>query len=275
MPVVSAKDGVELHWEERGEGPAVLFTPYWSMHPTIFDQLEAALEGDFRVVRFDDRGTGDSERVGPYDMETAISDVEAVCAEAGPFAVAVCLIDASNRAVRIADARPDLIESILCIGSAPFSVAALQGSDSLISSEAVVAAFLQQLENDYRGALRSMVAGANTQMCEDDVRDRVSAQLEYFEAEAAVGRARAWADDDDAAEYGRRLGDRLHICLSHAVGGPGAWFPAATEMEPVVRETFPHAEVSWVSDGIVTAPAEAAAVIRQMAAANRDYDRQA
>ncbi|MEJ7875639.1 MAG: alpha/beta hydrolase, partial [Solirubrobacterales bacterium] len=62
MPEVTAQDGVKLHWEERGSGPAVLLTPYWSMHPSIFDPIEAILQTDFRVVRFDDRGTGASDR---------------------------------------------------------------------------------------------------------------------------------------------------------------------------------------------------------------------
>jgi pimeloyl-ACP methyl ester carboxylesterase len=274
MPSVAATDGVRLHWEERGSGPAILLTPYWSMHPSVFDPLESLLEPDFRVVRFDDRGTGQSDRVGPFDMPTIVSDLEAVCEEAGPFAIALCLVDAPHRAVRVADARPDLIGSVLCMGAAPFGVGALRGSDSLISSETVVATFFQQLEMDYRGALRSMISGANSRMTEDEVRDRVQIQTEYFESDAAVDRVRAWAADRDAVEPGRRLGERLHICLSDAMGGSGDWFPAASEMEPIVREIFPDAGLSWVSDGIVTAPAEAAAAIGRMALVERDYHRQ-
>jgi pimeloyl-ACP methyl ester carboxylesterase len=276
MPAATASDGVKLHWEARGSGPSVLFTPYWSMHPSIFDPLEAILEPNFRVVRFDDRGTGESDRVGPYDMATAVSDLETICEEAGPFAVAICLVDSANRAVRIADERPDLIGSVVCMGSAPFSVDALEGSDSLISSKSVIAMFLQQLENDYRGALRSMISGSNSKLSEDEVRDRVQIQQEYFDGQAAVERARAWAaDGDNASVHGQRLGERLHICLSHEVGGPGAWFPSASEMEPVVHEIFPEAGITWVSDGIVTAPEEAAGAIREVAASERNYDRQA
>ena len=227
------------------------------------------------VVRFDDRGTGESERRGPYDLATGVRDLEAVCHAAGPFAVAICLVDASNRAVRIADSRPDLIHTVVCMGSAPFGVGALRGSDSLLSSEAVVGAFLQQLEADYRGAVRAALAGANTQLTDDEVRDRVQAQMEYIDAAAAISRARDWAGDAGASGPGQRIGDRLHVCISDTLGGVGSWFPSAEEMEPIVRDTFPDADITWVNDGIVTAPGEAADVIRRVVAGENDpaYDR--
>jgi hypothetical protein len=161
------------------------------------------------------------------------------------------------------------------MGSAPFGVGALRGSDSLLSSEAVVGAFLQQLEADYRGAVRAALAGANTQLTDDEVRDRVQAQMEYIDAAAAVSRAHDWAGDAGASGSGQSIGDRLHVCISDALGGAGSWFPAADEMEPIVRETFPDAGITWVSDGIVTAPDEAADVIRRVAAGENDpaYDR--
>ena len=278
MPELTTTDGARLHWEERGSGPTVLLAPYWSMLPSVFDPLEAALlEDELRVVRFDDRGTGRSERRGPFDLETGAADFERVCEEVGPVEVAVCLVDASNRAVRVADSRPDLLRSVVCMGAAPFSAGALRGSESLISSEAVIGAFLQQLEADPRGAIRSALAGANTGLTEDELRDRVTKQLDYIDPEASAVRARKWAEDDAAAEPGRRIGERLHVCLSEALGGRESWFPAADEMEPIVRKSFPDAGVTWVSDGIVSAPDEAASVIRRVASAGAvaGYDRPA
>jgi pimeloyl-ACP methyl ester carboxylesterase len=123
------------------------------MHPSVFDPIEGALEPDFRVVRFDERGTGQSDRTGPYDMEAGVSDLEDICETLGGVAVALCLVDAANRAVRVAEARPDLLDSVVCVGSAPFGVGALKNSDSLLASEAVIGAYLQQLDADYRGAV--------------------------------------------------------------------------------------------------------------------------
>ncbi len=276
MPKVTAPDGVKLHWEEQGSGPAVLLSPYWAMHPSIFDPIEAVLLEDFRVVRFDERGTGQSDRVGPYDMATGVSDLELVCETAGPFEAAICLVDSANRAVRVASAEPDLLRCVFCMGSAPFGVGALSQSESLLSSETVVSTYLQQLEADYRGAVRAALAGANTRLSDDEVRERVQIQMDYVEAEAAAGRARAWATDSGAEEPGREIGSRLSVCLSKTMGGPGAWFPSGKEMEPVVRDMFPDAQLHWTDDGIVSTPRQVVDVLKESLAAlaeSATYDR--
>ena len=271
MPELTAPDGVTIHWEERGSGPAVLLAPYWNMHPSIFDPIEEVLLERFRIVRFDDRGAGQSDRVGPFDMETGVSDLRTVCEEAGPFEVAVCLVDATNRAVRVADSEAGLINHVFSIGSAPFGMGALSDSDSLLSSETVVRTYLQQLDADYRGALRAAISGANAQLTEDEVRARVQMQFDYADAEAAAVRARVWAMDNEAQEPGKALGRRLTVCLTKSMGGAGSWFPAAEEMEPLIRDMFPEAQIRWAEDGIVSTPREVADL---MALSLETYDRQ-
>jgi len=266
MPKATASDGVKLHWEERGSGPTVLLTPYWAMHPSVFDPIEAVLERQFRVVRFDERGTGQSDRVGPYDIGTGVTDLETVCDAVGGVAAALCLVDAANRAVRLADARPDLMDAVICIGSAPFGVGALRESDSLLASEAVIGAYLQQLEADYRGAVRAALSGANTQLDDEQVKERVQIQMDYIDGEAASARAQAWARDSGAGDPANRIGDRMHICLSEALGGAGSWFPSAAELETVANELFPNAGRSFLPDGIVSAPEESAAVVAEVVA---------
>lgn len=273
MPVADASDGVKLNWSERGAGPAVLLVPYWSMHPSVFEPLVRELESDFRVVQFDERGSGMSTRVGPYDLETDASDLETVCEAAGPVAVALCLTDASNRAARVAARRPDLIESLVCVGSAPLSFTTLEGSEALISSRAVLDAFMQQIENDFRGAIRAALSGANFGLTEEEVRVRVQLQVDYTSGEAAAKRARAWAADTAGGDAARALGERLHVIMSEAMGGGGGWFPSADEMTPLIEKSFPESGLSWASNGIVSAPAEIAAVIARVAARERDYDR--
>lgn len=278
MPEVTAPDGVELHWEERGSGPAILLNPYWAMHPSIFDPIEEVLlEDGFRVVRFDERGTGQSARVGPYDMATSVADLFLVCEEAGPFEAALCLVDAANRGVRVASARPDLIRCVFCVGSAPFGVGGLKDSDSLLSSETVVRTYLQQLETDYRGAVWAALSGANSHLNDDELRERVQIQMDYIDAEAAAVRAREWAADTGAEEPGKAIGRRLSVCLAKTMGGPGAWFPSAQEMEPVIREVFPEAQLYWSEDGIVTTPDEVIAALRvslEAVAESETYHRQ-
>jgi pimeloyl-ACP methyl ester carboxylesterase len=71
-----------IHWDGRGSGPLVLLAPYANPDSSVYDPLEAELVGDHRVMRYDDRGTGASDRAGPFDMETGADDLEAVLEQA-------------------------------------------------------------------------------------------------------------------------------------------------------------------------------------------------
>ena len=58
-------DGVEIHWEERGEGPLVVIANQFFGEAWVFEGLTALLAEDHRVVTYDLRGTGRSSRQGP------------------------------------------------------------------------------------------------------------------------------------------------------------------------------------------------------------------
>lgn len=268
-------DGVKLDWTERGSGRTVLCVPYWSMHPSIYDPLAATMASDWRVVRYDARGTGASDRTGPHDIDTCANDLELICETVGGVDAAVCLVESANYAARVAARRPDLLRSVVCMGSAPFGFDALGTSDSLIGSRMVVGAFLQQLEADYRGAIRAAMAAADAELTEEELKERVSLQVEYADGTAMTGRARAWADDTEAELVAQGLGERLAVVLTETMGGGESWFPAAKELEHIVRDRFPEAAVHWTSDGIVSAPEEVAEAIGSIVAAQREYDRQA
>src|SRR4051812_23414947 len=111
MPRLERPDGIEIQWEEQGEGPLVVLSGYWSLHPSVFTPITGELRGDHRVVRYDDRGTGASTRAGPYDIETASGDLEAVVEAAGGSAVIIGLADGTQRAVKGGAHRPDLVEA--------------------------------------------------------------------------------------------------------------------------------------------------------------------
>ena len=51
MAVLERPDGVEIHWEGRGDGPLVLLSSYWSTHPSSFEGLRAELAPDHCVRR--------------------------------------------------------------------------------------------------------------------------------------------------------------------------------------------------------------------------------
>jgi pimeloyl-ACP methyl ester carboxylesterase len=267
MPRARASDGVELHWEERGAGPTVLLAAQWSYHPMLWDPIIAELEGDHRIVRYDERGTGKSDRTGPYDLETSAADLETVAESAGGGpAVAIGLMDGESKAVRVAARRPDLISHVIGPGGAPLSRDALEGSDAMIASNTVVGAFMQQLETDYRSAMRAMVEAANPTMPQDEVRARVAGQVEYVPMEVAAARVRAWAEDEGAEAPGRELGDRLVILLSDAI--TGGWWPGPDVMRPLLAERFPDAVVKSVENGIISRPDLTAAEVRERTAVN-------
>src|SRR5215210_5018720 len=100
MPRLSRPDGVEIHYEDRGEGPLVVLTSYWSMHPTALEPIIDELAGDHRVVRYDDRGLGESTRRGPYDLDTSAADLAALLRHLGEPAVLLGVADGPARAVR-------------------------------------------------------------------------------------------------------------------------------------------------------------------------------
>jgi pimeloyl-ACP methyl ester carboxylesterase len=92
MPRLKRPDGIDIYWEEQGERPLVVLAPFFNYHPRFAD-LIADLTRDHRVARFDARGTGESTRVGPHDIETNSADLAAVIERAGPPAVVVTVGD--------------------------------------------------------------------------------------------------------------------------------------------------------------------------------------
>jgi pimeloyl-ACP methyl ester carboxylesterase len=266
VPILERPDDVEIHWRQRGEGPLVVLASYWSMHPSNFEPLIGELEGDYRVVTFDDRGTGSSTRAGPYDLDTSAADLEAVIEAAGPDAIVIATADGSNRAARVAARRADLVRAVVTVGGAPVARPAIREFDAMVGSETVVDAFIEMAATDYRSALRAMLAGTNQQLDGDGLRERVAIQVAYAPAEAAVPRVRAWAADD-ATAHARAAGDRLWFLRASGLGG--GWFPDGEDYERMIRRELPEAHVEAVDDGFISRPDQVAAVVRRITAAAR------
>ena len=265
MPLLTRPDGVDLHWDERGEGATVLMVPYWSGHPAVFEGLLSHLARDHRVAWYDARGTGESSPRGPYDMETDEADLEAVLEEVGGEAALISIANGVNPAVRVAARRPDLAAGVLAMGSGPVARAQIADGDSLIASDTVVDAFGEMLARDYRGALRTVLTATNEQMTEEELRERVSVQTSYCPQEAAVARVRAWADDDPL-EAATRLGDRLWILTAPGAAGP--WLPPLEETRRMVEEQMPEARLIVLEreEGAVSRPDLTANLVRQITA---------
>jgi pimeloyl-ACP methyl ester carboxylesterase len=263
MPRLERPGGVELNWEERGQGPPVVLAPYWSGHPGVYQALLADLAGDHRVVTWDARGTGESTPTGPYDMETDCSDVEAILEEAGGVATVIGIADGANRAVRVAASRPELVAAVVALGTGPFARAQFEGGEGMVASDTVVGAFIEMLERDYRGALRSLLSATNTQMSEAELRDRVGYQISYCPQEPAAARVRAWAADDPTAAA-QETGERLWILSAPDVAGP--WLPPEHERRKLIEALTPRAHVvdAEREGGPVSRPDLSATTIRRI-----------
>jgi pimeloyl-ACP methyl ester carboxylesterase len=261
MPTVSRPGGVEIHWEERGEGPVVAIASMWSMYPPAFEPMVSELARDHRVVRYHDRGAGDSTPAGPYDLDTAADDLAAVIEVAGAPAVIVGTGDGPNRAIRVATRRPELVADVLAVGGAPLGRRALADADVLVSSDTVVGALLRQAETDYRGVLRSLLAAANPQQSDIELRTRMAEQVRFSPREGAVRRLRAWAEDEPL-ELARATGERLWVLPFEGSGG--GWFPVGEELANAVRELLPDARIVPLDDGILSRPDQTAEVVRSI-----------
>lgn len=258
MPLLERPDGVELYWEEGGEGPLVLLSILNTMPTDTVAGLTAELAHDHRVVTYDLRGIGRSTRTGPYDMATDAADLQALAEAAGGGAVAVAIGDGANRAIRAAAERPDLVEAVVVSGSLLLGDReTVRGTDALVASSQVLEGIVTLYERDYRAAAHQVIASGSPSLSEDEVRERVDRSVEHSPQEASVARLRAWIADDPT-EAAAALGDRLWI-LSY----PGnLWFPA--ELPERVRGRIPEAHVEAVADGVVSRPDLGAAVVREI-----------
>lgn len=263
MPAIERPGGIELQFQVRGDGPTVLLAPYWSGYPGVYEDFLSDLSRDHRVVTWDARGTGKSTHEGPYDMETDTADLEAVLEQVGASAIVIGVANGCNVATHVAARRGDLIGTVLAFGAGPFSLRDFEGSEAMLGSEGVVTAFLEMLERDYRGALRTVFSSTNAQMSEDQFRERVSFQISYCPQDAAVARVRAWAADNPS-QAAATLGRRLRVFSSDGVAG--TWLPPLAERREIMARVTPEAQVEEIADeaGPISRPDLVASRIREL-----------
>ena len=81
----TSNDGTRIAWKAKGQGPSLIFAPPWPITlawpgpwPTI---IESRFDG--RVIYYDRRGFGNSERHVEHSIERYADDLEAVADAAG------------------------------------------------------------------------------------------------------------------------------------------------------------------------------------------------
>jgi hypothetical protein len=158
--------------------------------------------------------------------------------------------------MRIADSRPDLVDSVVftstAIGREPGERAA-----GFAGSTEVLYALMSLMRRDYRSGLRQMMTGSARD--EDFERERVDELAALIPQEAAIGYLEAWIAAD-SLDVARRLGDRLAV-----LAYPGnAWFPL--EIYEAMRDYLTEACFEFVEDGPMTRPDLAADVLLRVSA---------
>lgn len=260
-PPLQRPDGVEIHWEERGRGPLVLIAHQvlWSF-PGVYGEVIADLARDHRVVTYDPRGCGASTRRGPYDTETDTGDLLAVAEAAGGPAIAIAVGYGYNLAARVGSARPDAISDVLCLQPAAAAVlprSELRNADVLAGSDSVIEVLVQLMNTDPRAAVRTILAAANPELGERELRERVARIWAYVAPEAIPVRTQAWLEDDPS-ENGRALGGRLRILHGEAE----QIYEGALAAR--VAELYPEAHLEELPGGPISRPDLIAAWVRRV-----------
>ena len=79
MSFLTTPDGVRLRLSDRGSGPAIVLVHGWKMSHRVWDRTVVGLEDRFRVVAYDNRGMGESDKpTGRYDFDELGGDLGAV-----------------------------------------------------------------------------------------------------------------------------------------------------------------------------------------------------
>ncbi len=122
----TTEDGVRIAYCAEGEGPPLLMTPFFnesfSLHHLVpeVDRLLQPLRSNRRVILYDPRGTGLSERDAPIDAQSGDLDLQAVVRASCTEPVAIwAYFTYVFAAVRFAVQSPDAVERLVLCSAMP------------------------------------------------------------------------------------------------------------------------------------------------------------
>jgi 3-oxoadipate enol-lactonase len=113
-------NGAELHVEDSGKGPAVLFSHGLLWSTAMWRFQVAAFRDRYRCIAYDHRGQGKSEvTASGYDMDTLTEDAAALIGQLGVAPVHFVGVSMGGFVgMRLAARRPELVRSLALIGTA-------------------------------------------------------------------------------------------------------------------------------------------------------------
>jgi pimeloyl-ACP methyl ester carboxylesterase len=115
------RDGVRLAYEEAGSGEPLLFVQGLGYDRNGFGPLPRLLADDFRVLRFDNRGVGDSDvPAGPYSVAQMADDAVEILDAAGIERAHVLGVSLGGYiAQELAVAHPERVRRLVLVSTAP------------------------------------------------------------------------------------------------------------------------------------------------------------
>lgn len=124
MPRIRVRD-IWLHYEEAGAGEPLLFIHGLGSSSRDWEMQVPFFAGEYRVVVFDLRGHGESDKPrGPYTMRQLAQDTAGLVEALGIAPAHVVGISLGGMiALQLAVDRPDLVKSLVIVNSGPEFVA--------------------------------------------------------------------------------------------------------------------------------------------------------
>lgn len=121
MHTPASEQGVSLYWEERGEGPPLLFVSGLGQNHLSWALTTPAFEKRWRCITFDNRGSGQSSvPPGPYSIEEMADDTAALLDHLEiPSATCVGVSLGASVLQALAYRHPDRVTKLVLISALP------------------------------------------------------------------------------------------------------------------------------------------------------------
>jgi 3-oxoadipate enol-lactonase len=148
-------NGISIHYQLAGQGPSVVLLHEMGGTLDSWDGIAPALSARFRVLRYDQRGSGLTEKVRAITTELLLADLDALLAGSAlpPPYHFVTVAAATMQALLYMQKRPDRVASFtFCnpfTGADPSRVAALNERAGLAEREGLRKAIPTTLDNSW------------------------------------------------------------------------------------------------------------------------------
>lgn len=149
-------NGIDIRYEDSGgDRPALLFSHGFLMDHTMFDPQIDHLAGDYRCIRWDERGFGDTLTRGPFTYWDSADDALGLLDHLGvERAVFVGMSQGGFLSLRAALAHPDRVAALVLIDSA-----ADTDDDEALAGNQAMMHVLTTGSDEAREAVFQIVAG--------------------------------------------------------------------------------------------------------------------